>query len=247
MDRIIGVSVASLLPWSLGQKGLDRAVRIAHAAGYAGVQALPLRSWDPLSFEGIDPDAIIAYEGPWNMGSFWGAIRRLCGRAGEEEPTLLDWLLFGSGEKQILGWLAATFPEAVYVAHRPGDDLLEIHPEADLTVADYISYEPGLVWDTHHVRRPRRDGRSGPVVERWFELWRQLDPAQLRLIHFNARGKELRAFLAGEVNELARMFYNVARATTCPIIVEISPPATIRRLVLVREMIEYYLNAAPAG
>ncbi len=243
MTRIIGVSVVSLLPWSLGKKGLARSIRIAHEAGYAGVQALPFKSWDPSSFDSIDRDAVISYEGPWNTGFFSGALRRLFGRAGEEEPTLLDWLLFGSGEKQILGRLVDCFPAALYVVHHKGEDPLEINPEAGLTVADYLSYEPGLVWDTEHVRRPRRDGQGGPVAENWYELWRELDPAQIKLIHFNARGRALKEFLAGEVNDLAIMLHNVAQTTTCPIVVEIPPPVTQKTLVRIRELIEYYCRS----
>lgn len=140
MKRQIGISVASLLPWSLGKDGFRRSIDLIAKADFDGLQILPFRGWifcddedeygkktnlDASGVSGLNSDLVISFEDAWNSGSFFGALQReavqlitrKCIR--EHKPRLWDWFLFGSreqSEKAVQGFIKY-FPQAIYVSN----------------------------------------------------------------------------------------------------------------------------------
>lgn len=73
-NRILGINAASLLPWSLGPWGATLSLYIARAAGYDGLQILPLKGWGINC--SIPQKNVISYEYAWNTGTTLGAFQR---------------------------------------------------------------------------------------------------------------------------------------------------------------------------
>jgi len=162
MNRKIGVSVVCMLPWSLGRNGLARSVMMAYEACFSGLQILPMRGWDHLTFSGILSEQIISFELAWNCGSFWKAILRHLHLAGEENPLLHDWLLFGKCNaiehrtELIFHHFQKT---SMFITHDVTHvGVIEMHPELEFDIGIYANYPHGLVWDTEHVIRSGRHG-----------------------------------------------------------------------------------------
>lgn len=60
--RKVGINTASLLPWSIGPRGPALSVEIAQAAGFNGLQILPLRGWTRETMAGIPQDFVLSWE-----------------------------------------------------------------------------------------------------------------------------------------------------------------------------------------
>lgn len=218
--RTIGISQASLFPYSWGPGGLARAWALAKEAGFDGLQILPLRYCDRSS--SIPQDAVLSIEGPWNSGSLWGALRRHMGRAGEEEPLLLDWLLFG-GKKEaakLFRRLAGSFNQAMNVIHTPGSlyDIFEVNPEAKMSIAE-IQKIGALCLDNCHIQRKGRHGEPR-ISARLIEL---LEPSQVQLLHYNLRDES-----RGRVIMAVRL----GKKFQCPVVVECAPVIGTPRAVI---------------
>ncbi|MFA6048061.1 MAG: hypothetical protein WCV59_05465 [Parcubacteria group bacterium] len=213
MNRKIGVSVVCMLPWSLGRNGLARATIMAHNAGFSGLQILPLRGWDPLTFTEASPDQIISFELAWNCGSLCKAILRHLHLAGEENPLFHDWLLFGkcaATERRAEMMFRYFQRTSMFITHDVIHvGVMEMHPELDLETGVYANYPHGLVWDTKHVIRSGRHGQP-PVTEDWVRLLDEVGH-NIRLIHVKY-----------PVNP--KMLKALAEKTNCPVIFEARPP-----------------------
>jgi len=188
MNRKIGVSVISMFPWSLGKNGLARSVMMAHEAGFQGLQILPMRGWDHFTFSGVLGEQIISFELAWNCGSFWKAILRHLHLAGEENPLLHDWFLFGkcdATERRAEMMFRYFQRTSMFITHDVIHvGVMEMHPERDLEICDYASYPHGLVWDTEHVIRSGRHGQP-PITDDWERLLDEVGH-NIRLIHVKA-------------------------------------------------------------
>ena len=213
MNRRIGVSVVCMLPWSLGRNGLARAAIMARLAGFQGLQILPMRGWDELTFTEASPNQIISFELAWNCGSLWKAVLRHLHLAGEESPLLHDWLLFGKCDdterraEMIFHHFQKT---SMFITHDVIHvGVMEMHPELDLEVGVYADYPHGLVWDTEHVIRSGRHGQP-PITDDWEKLLDEVGH-NIRLIH-----------VKDPINP--KMLKALAEKTTCPVIFEARPP-----------------------
>ncbi len=92
MERPVGVSVMSFLPWVFLPGGYNR---IRQTIGDLGIQLLPLRG---LREEDVQKFNVISFEGPWNCGALSDALKRTLGIKGNH-PSLIDIALFGSAQK----------------------------------------------------------------------------------------------------------------------------------------------------
>lgn len=212
----MGISVICAIPWSLGEHGLGRSLDLANEAGFDGLQILPMRGWSGLTFLElltIPKRRVLSFESAWNCGTFFEAIMRHLHIAGESNPLLHDWLLFGRCEEIIdrNDLIYNLFKKtALRVVHNPMDfGMLEMHPELQVRINFYADHPVGLVWDTEHVLRPGRHGEP-PVTKNWPELLEKIKH-NIGLIHVknNADPKMLKA---------------LAYETDCPVIFEGRPP-----------------------
>lgn len=139
------------------------------------------------------------------------------------------------------------FPDAMFIGHHPGG-ILEIHPEAGLTEGQYRRYSRGLVVDTHHLRRSRRDGSGGPVTRDWRQFINALEYKQVKMIHLHSEGEELKHFLDWKENELTKMLKSL-KDFDCPLVVEVPPlihPSinkAIERMTMIRTLIRTHTGA----
>jgi hypothetical protein len=215
MRRKIGVSVISLLPWSI--ISLPLAVGIAGSAGFSGIQLLPLRGMNGKNIWEISDNFVISIENAWNSGTLSGTLKRLFRLSGEKNPTLKDWLFFGETPdvKRRMGIIKDRFPDALYVVHSAGRGIVEIHPELRLRDIDYARIGIDVVLDTEHWIRGGRHGEP-PVTTDWRRFLQILNPNQIKLIHFKPgypSAQEARAILL-----------ELAKITNCPVILEARPP-----------------------
>jgi len=218
--RRFDVSVASLVPWSLGSGGPVRAYQMAVDAGFNGLQLLPLRGWSMDSVRRLPNRGVIAWEGAWNYGSLWKVVQRVTGRAGEDHPLPIDWVVFGRDpmDPQIFG---RCFQNALHVSHdsRERQSVYELHPEGGLPTTGLAS----LCWDTWHTRRPYRNGDPSPFQwKRLLEKWKD----QIALIHVHPVGPEISSLLAGqtkgELQDMLRLLATQTK-TQVSIVLEVAP------------------------
>lgn len=220
------VNVVSLAPYSLGRGGPIRALEMVVEAGLAGVQLLPMRGYDYVSVKNLPRSAIVSYEGPWNSGTLFNALRREWRkRIGKSKPTdvqwplLIDWLFFGPRPERV-STFKTLFPKALYVTHdASASGVYEIHPEGGFPLE-----EQPLCWDTFHTRRPyQASGHRSPF--RWARLL-EAKSKQVSLIHVHPVGSEISSLLAGQTEgELQDMLQMLARHTkvSVPIVIEVKP------------------------
>lgn len=223
MARLFTVSCVSLFPYSIGRKGFRRSMEMAERAGFGGIQGLPLRGWEHL--EKFPTDTILSIEDAWNYGTLSKGLMRTFKLADDPYPTLIDWALFGPKPHKALNTLRNLWPGASYISHDFGETLMEINPEASINHKPYLSYLPGLVWDTWHVRRPHR--RNGTTIEDWDVLLEQLPSESIQLIHVHPSAEESFRLIKGSCGpELERMLEALQRKTAnsnCPIVLEVTP------------------------
>jgi hypothetical protein len=214
--RPIYVSAASLVPWSLGSGGPARALELAKAAGYAGLQVLPLRGWTPETLRQLPPEYVVAFEEAWNQGSFTGALKRHLRLAGADKPTLLDWILFGPQPMQTPD-MRKLFSHAIPIVH-DNEEFYEINPEGG-----YPHARMPVVWDTQHTRRGRRDGQPSSLGP-WYELMSSVH-SQIWLIHVHPTHAEISDLLAGRGTELVLMLRRLRKLVSSfiPVVIEVAP------------------------
>ena len=134
--RAVFISLASLFPFSWGLGWAQRVPKLLAETGYSGVQMLPFRGQTRNSLANFPAKLVIAYEGAWNTGGLLGVKRLIPKHGGEEDPSLVDWTLFGGeGEaERRLRRFKHFFPNALHVNHE-GDEsvVLEAHPELGMS------------------------------------------------------------------------------------------------------------------
>jgi len=221
--RVYGINVVTLFPWSLGPGGFQRSVALATAAGFNGLQVLPLRGWG--SLDALDASKVISFEDAWNGGSFSRALfRSLRLLSDVAAPSLLDWILFGPRASKTFQLVRSRLDQAFYVAHDFGSNtILEINPEAGISTMAYKEYPHGLCWDTLHVRRPCRG--SSEEIRNWKTLLKAVVP-QIKLIHVHPVRGEVAALLSGDTSfELVYMLELLGDvlAKDVPVILEVNP------------------------
>jgi hypothetical protein len=190
---------------------------MAKAAGFNGIQALPMKFWDYTKVDSWKA-GVISYEDAFMYGPLWKALFRQFGIVREPAPTLIDWVLFG----QEASW---PFQNAIAVQHsfQPGS-VVEIHPELGTHIDDYIAFcaSGGKVClDTYHLRRSTRIHSS--AID-WKKLLNLLPPKGVSLIHVHPIKSEISGFLGGVSSELTSMLqYLAQRFPDVPAIVEVFP------------------------
>jgi len=222
-----------MLPWCLGRYGLNRSATLAYDAGFQGLQILPMRGWDHLTFSGISSEKIISFELAWNCGPLGsaiirsshafslkvlryfklGALTEALPSPNENRPLITDWFLFGNcdaTERRAELMFHHFQKTSMFITHDViHAGVVEMHPELDLEVGIYANYPYGLVWDTEHVIRSGRHGQP-PVTDDWEKLLDEVGH-NIRLIH-----------VKDPVNP--KMLEALAKKTTCPVIFETRPP-----------------------
>lgn len=209
MSRKIGVSVISLLPWSLGKNGLFNAWKLARIAGFDGLQLLPMRGWDKVTPKTIPPNFVISFEDAWNCGKLLPSIGRELHLLGENHPRFHDVVLFGACT-EVKERFNALFTHlggtAMLVTHNSRQaGVLEMNPE------DNHTRHGGVCWDTKHVVRSGTNGES-PITRDWRTLL-EIVRHNVRLIHVND---------SAPIDP--KMLVALAEATDCPVIYEAKPP-----------------------
>lgn len=226
--RVCAVSVVTLVPWSLGPLGQRMSAWIANLAGVK-LQVLPLRGWNPPFY--LPQGMVVSLEEAWNGGSLAGVVRRQVLKvSGEEDPLLVDWLLYGAKKSSAARYNALTqaYSQALEIIHASGNLPLEVNPECRMSWIDLCTYQPGLVIDTLHLGEVGRH-QEPPVCrgEREVEAFLDcLDPSRILAIHVNARGPELKALLSGQncwTAMVLRYLGEKTRDSKCPVVMEFSP------------------------
>ncbi len=217
MNRLYGINVVNLLPWSYGPGGMKRAIKLAGKAGFDGIQFLPLRGWKTTKLESYE-SKVISYQDAWNFGTFWEtAARQLFGR--KQGPLFSNWVLFVNRASPV--FTNAVFNAVKTTGYISVKFALEIHPGLSTDIETYVILcEKGyhVCWDTWHARRPGFD--PDDRIEDWEKLLDQLPNGAIRLIHVHLFPWELTRFLQGSgttVNMLKRL---KQKAPLAPAIIE---------------------------
>lgn len=242
--RNLGITVASLGLWALGPSGPKRALEKADAAGFNGLQVLPLRGWNQESMKSIPPLKVISYEGAWNQGTLMGVFLRMAHPKDETKPKPEDWLMFGAHPLEAYQ-IGEVFPNALRIVHKPEEAWMgayEVNPEGGLPKAGQRT-----VFDTLHAFRGNRDGSSSSVTR-----WMSYLPTSIRYtacVHVHPKVEDINdplnaeGALAGLVRELARI-----TPSSVPFILEVAPDpfagkaATISRLAHFRSPIRFLIG-----
>jgi len=167
---------------------------------------------------------VIAYEKAWNKGTFCQGLARFFGFKDKPNPTLIDWVLFGKNPDRSLEFIKLKFSESYEVVHTPdGKNALELNPEGGFD--QFVSYEPGVVIDTHHFRRGGRHGEDGFYLPR-FGKYINLLKGNIRQVHIHPFRDEVKRLLRGESpGQLSDMLreLNAVAPEDCDLVLEIEP------------------------
>lgn len=208
-DRI-GLSIASLLPWSaIPVIGLKIAARMTKRAGYSFWQVLPLRSATATSLKATGIPVRFA-EQAWNATTFIAHFR---GKPGAEgAPTKLHDPLFFPNPKGCDRRFAQIrqIPGVKLISHHLAEMsegwLVEIHPGLQRSVSELKAIVTEAEWrpyviDLRHLRR----FADGFGFSEWQQALGTLLPFT-SLIHIQAKSSlEWLGFLRGRKVELAQM------------------------------------------
>lgn len=250
MGRKKAISTISLITDSLGPKGFENSLDIATLElKLDGIQALPMRGWPAckdyyasLLHEPWDK-MVLSFEGPWNSGSVWQAMRRRFNFEKEGDPTFLDLYLFGVNPMPVLRAMGNVFGWDKYISHRLGYKYMtEIYP-VNVQIQNYIDYKYGLVWDTWHVREKG--------MPDWRDLLSALSTENIKMIHLHPKDEdELTKLIKGEENELTEMLHalRLKVSADCPVVLETRPKISffdskksknsmIKELCMVRDVV----------
>jgi len=251
MSRRYAVSMASLLPMSWGPGGLARAAQYVEKRGMY-LQALPLLG---IHLGAPKNPRILSIEGAWHPRSEYllGALWRTVFPTADQFPTLMDFLLFGSGHRARLNWLVKNSSKALLIGHAPPCTWLEISPELrkykprEQTMLQWImSLGNPVVLDTYHVRRSGRFGESPVFGDNWFpSIQRLVMFSMIGLIHFQPkRGTdELKRFMSWEPTGLERTLAALRPARAAPVVLELAPQDSLKYdLADVRDRISEILD-----
>jgi hypothetical protein len=209
MARKFGVSVISMLPYSLGPNGLGRSVEIAVNAGMDGVQALPLYGWNPKLF----PErGVLSIEEAWGQGSNYS------------QHSVRNYLLFDREYRSfyLYNKLYAKYPYAIRSMHGVYTDPVEIHPELKISEEGYLRAGFPIVFDTLHVRRIGANGEPPVTTDplRFISLLGK----RIQLIHLRLSHEEEKSLLKQEeTSEIVKVAKSLNNYTKCNVILELVP------------------------
>jgi len=209
MARKFGVSVISMLPYSLGPNGLGRSIEIAVNAGMDGVQALPLYGWNPNLFP---EKGVISIEEAWGQGSNY------------KQNSVRNYLLFDREYRSfyLYNKLYAKYPYAIRSMHGVYTDPVEIHPELKISEQGYLKAGFPIVFDTHHVRRIGANGEPPITTDplRFISLLGK----RVQLIHLRLSQDEEKSLLnQDETSEIVKVARSLNNFTKCNVILELIP------------------------
>jgi hypothetical protein len=173
----IGISVLSLMPWSLGSNGMFWVNRFAREHGL-GLQLAPMRGWTSKYLPFFPPDRVLAYE---SMGDVCHTRRRIG--------------LTTSNEDVFVTACRDMFPDAVEVGSAAG--CIKTAPLHRWDESDYVEHH-NVVLDLWCVRE--RIVGYEPVTPHPISFISDLLRANnVRLVHVHTRSyAELQGFLRGE-------------------------------------------------
>jgi hypothetical protein len=189
------------------------------------VQLVPLRS---LTRYEVARYNVMSFEGPWNCGTVFAAIKREMGwDKTPGNPSFRDIILFGS-EWRCRDWVLMTaglHPQALAIDAAWADGwVTELGPNMNEGVARQgVTLPRGVVLDTDHWRE------LGDQAEATLEMFggRQA----VRMVHLKLKTEqETRAFLKGEGenDRLLRMFLAEDRGGDIPVVIEAKGLASLR-------------------
>lgn len=209
MSRKYGISAVSFFPWCLGPGGHCRTIEMALAAGFNGIQALPLRGWD-LEELGNLSDYVISVENAWNYGPIWQVPLRHLGIM-PNAPTLKN-LIFKRAA------LDGQFAQKIEHDWTSGA-LVEISPKLETRESVYVrkAYkEYKFVWDTRHIREEEMGD--------WRKFLYFLPFDSIGLVHVQPIGRETEELIQG-IGDLPEMLraLNERIEPTVPVILELHP------------------------
>lgn len=220
MARKFGVSVISMLPYSLGPNGLGRSIEIAKSAGMDGVQALPLYGWNPNLFP---EKGVLSIEEAWGLGSNYN-------------PNYIrNYLLFDREYRSfyLYNKLYAKYPYAIRSMHGVYTDPVEVHPELKISEDGYLRAGFPIVFDTHHVRRTGANGEP-PVTTNPLRFISLLGK-RIQLIHLRLSSSEEESLQKqDEASEIVQIVRTLNNYTKCNVILELVPKLQSKNQLIVR-------------
>lgn len=221
----IAVSVLSLLPFSLGLRGLDRSVTIAKQCGM-GLQLAPLRGWDEGNTLSLRRDIQIeAYEGPFINYPGWFATV-VCAIRQADPGLLLGKVIFQPSTDKLLNAIERRCPSA-YAVDMPerGNYVMEVSPVNSTQMWKYFEHDVAL--DLYHVWEYRkgygRIGKESSNIDLFIQqLFRQ---NRVRLIHFQTRKRStLDDFLMNtDVHLTSALRCAAEHQCIAPVVIELPP------------------------
>ena len=220
MARKFGVSVISILPYSLGPNGLGRSIEIAKCAGLDGVQALPLYGWNPKLFP---EKGVISIEQAWDLGSNY-------------YPNIIrNYLLFDREYRSfyLYNKLYAKYPYAIRAMPGVYTDPVEIHPELKFSEDEYLKSGFPIVFDTLHTRRIGINGEP-PVTSDPVRFISQIGK-RIHLIHLRLDDEEEEQLSKqDELSEIVKIVRALNNFTKCNVILELVPKFQSKNHLIVR-------------
>jgi len=209
MTRKLGVSVISLLPYSLGPDGLGRSVELAKKAGLSGVKALPLHGWDPKKFP---------LKGVMSIQEAWRSSTN------HYSANVKNYLLFDREHRSfyIYNKLLVKYPYALRSMRGVYVDAVEIRPELNITEDEYLKAEYPVVLDTQHIRRMGDSGQTQITKDpEGFitDLGKRIQLIQLQL----SEEEEDDLFHHNEKSDIVKIVRTLNLNTKCNVILETIP------------------------
>ena len=220
MTRKFGVSVISILPYSLGPNGLGRSIEIAKGIGLDGVQALPLYGWDPKLFP---KKGVLSIEQAWNLDDNY-------------YPNIIrNYLLFDREYRSfyLYNKLYVKYPYATRAMPGVYTDPVEIHPELKFSEEEYLKAEYPIVFDTLHTRRNGINGEP-PITTDLIRFISQIGK-RIHLIHLRLDDEEeVQLSKQDEHSEIVKIVRTLNKFTKCNVIFELIPKFQSKNQVIKR-------------
>lgn len=213
LERKIGVSIISFFPQFFVPGGHETIRRILDGLA---IQLLPLRG---LRRHDVERYKVLSFEGPWNCGTLFSALKRTVGIKGDH-PSLVDICFFGSEQlcKRRIRMIASLHRQALPIdVPWVAGSAIELSPDMYQGNARNWDKAPnGVVLDTHHWER-----FSGSEAEkRYMELG---GPAALRMVHLKLMSlRETLLFMTGNDrnSSLLQEFLAHDKAGEIPVVIE---------------------------
>ena len=216
MERPVGVSIISFFPEFFlpnGHKSINERLE-----GLT-VQLLPLRG---LNLTDIQRYQVLSFEGPWNTGSVLDALRRTVGLRDDEYPSLIDILLFGSGDVNTtkkVAFIAVAHPQAlpIDIPWLPNSAIELSHNMYKGNARVWGDRKPnGVVLDTYHWQN-FKPGEAEKLLDKFG------GQSAIRMVHVKLMNpQETDLFYRGKGNNayLLRQFLAHDKSGVIPVVIE---------------------------